>query len=88
MTKTKRLTEASDQSGTPNGVTSTVGLPISYCPHRLGVKNIRIANHLGAMRIQRYRYRASFPTTVLTVSGSRVRATKPNLSRLHPAPRR
>ena len=31
---------------------------------------------------------ASFPTTVLTVSGSRVRATNPTLSRMHPAPRR
>ena len=31
---------------------------------------------------------ASFPPTVLAVSGSRVKATKPNLSRMHPAPRR
>ena len=31
---------------------------------------------------------ASFPPTVLTVSGSRVKARKPPLSRSHPAPRR
>ena len=37
---------------------------------------------------KRYSDRASFPPTVLTVSGSRVRAAQPNLSRIHPAPRR
>ena len=31
---------------------------------------------------------ASFPPTVLTVSGSRVKALQPNLSRMRPAPRR
>ena len=36
----------------------------------------------------RYSYRASFPPTVLTVSGSRVRATQLTLSRIRPAPRR
>ena len=36
----------------------------------------------------RYLICASFPPTVLAVSGSRVKATKPNLSRMRPAPRR
>ena len=36
----------------------------------------------------RYSYRASFPPTVLAVSGSRVRATQLTLSRICPAPRR
>ena len=55
----------------------------------LGAKNkYRIAVRPGAMRSIRYPIYASFPTTVLTVSGSRVRTTESTLSRMHPAPRR
>ena len=42
----------------------------------------------GCNAIPRHLICASFPPTVLTVSGSRVVTTKSNLSRMHPAPRR
>ena len=45
-------------------------------------------NPSGCNATQKGLISASFPPTVLTVSGSRVRTTKSNLSRMHPAPRR
>ena len=48
----------------------------------------RTAIRPGAMRRVKHLICASFPPTVLTVSGSRVRTTQSNLSRMHPAPRR
>ena len=48
-----------------------------------------IAIRPGAMRPhEKAPISASFPPTVLAVSGSRVRTTKSTLSRMHPAPRR
>ena len=65
------------------------GRPVPYKSNiRLAQKiNISHCNRLGAMRYRRYLIYASFPTTVLTVSGSRVKAIS-LISAGTPAPRR